>query len=98
MKRLIATAGLAILVLAGCSSNTTATKDSADGESLYMGKCAACHGENLKGRVGPSLLNLSSKYSEDQVLKIINDGTKNMPGHLLTEEESNVVTKWLMKK
>ncbi len=96
MKRLWTVSALSLLLLAGCSSGQ---KDTAmDGESLYNRSCAACHGTDLKGTSGPALLNLSSKYSEDQVNKIIKEGKNMMPGKLLTDEESQLVTKWLMEK
>jgi cytochrome c oxidase cbb3-type subunit 3 len=35
----------------------------AEGRGIYAGKCAECHGKDLKGEVGPSLLG-HLKYSE----------------------------------
>jgi len=98
MKRLWAIIGLSFFLLAGCSSSAISNKESIDGETLYAQKCSACHGENLKGVVGPPLLNMGSKYTEIEILKIVNLGTEKMPGNLLTDEESKIVTKWLMEK
>jgi len=98
MKHFWAVAVLSLLLLAGCSSNTAVKKDAADGETLYGNKCSACHGGNLKGAVGPPLLNMSSKYSEDKLFKMITEGSAKMPGPLLTDNESRVVTKWLLEK
>jgi len=98
MKRLWAVAALALLLLAGCSSNTAESKEPLDGETIYGNKCSACHGGELQGAVGPSVKNMSSKHSEEELLKIITDGTDKMPGHLITDEESKVVAKWLMEK
>ncbi|MDR4949554.1 c-type cytochrome [Neobacillus cucumis] len=98
MKKIWAVAGLSLLLLAGCSSNTVEKKEALDGETLYGNKCSACHGGNLKGAVGPSLLNISSKYSEDKLFKVISEGTDKMPGHLLSDAESRVVAKWLLEK
>jgi len=98
MKQLWAVALVSLLlVLAGCSSNS-ASSSKETGESLYAGKCAACHGGNLKGQVGPPLLNIGSKYSEDQLVKIITKGTANMPGNLLSEDQAKTVAAWLLKK
>lgn len=96
MNRLCAVFALLLLVLSGCSSGTSTT--AMDGEALYNKSCVACHGEKLQGTVGPTLVNLKSKYSEDEVLKIVSEGTSKMPGNLLSEEESVTVTKWLMEK
>lgn len=96
MNRLWAVFALSLLFLSGCSSGTTTTDT--DGEALYNKSCVACHGEKLQGAVGPTLVNLKSKYPEAKVLKIINKGTSKMPGNLLSKEESETVTKWLMEK
>lgn len=96
MKKLWAVSALSLLLLAGCSSNEKET--SMDGEALYEKSCLACHGADLKGTSGPPLLNLDSKYSEEQTLKIINEGVNMMPGNLLTEEQAQLVTEWLMEK
>ncbi|WP_160725499.1 c-type cytochrome [Bacillus sp. USDA818B3_A] len=98
MKKLLAVTGVSLLLLAGCSSSGDDKQEAMNGETLYGNKCLACHGENLKGAVGPSVLNMSSKYSEDELFKMITEGTDKMPGHLLTDEESRIVTKWLLAK
>ena len=98
MKKIWAVVGLSLVLLAGCSSKAADKTQALDGETLYGNKCSACHGGNLKGAVGPSVLNMRSKYSEDELFKMITKGSDKMPGHLLTDDESRVVTKWLMKK
>jgi cytochrome c551 len=85
-----------LLLTTGCSSESSSSAK--DGETIYKDNCAACHGDQLQGAVGPSIVNMKSKYSEDEVLKIINEGTTKMPGNLLTDEDSKIVTKWLMEK
>jgi cytochrome c551 len=96
VKRHWAVSALTLLLLAGCSSGKTST--AMDGEKIYKESCAACHGEKLQGAVGPAVANMKSKYSEAEVLKIVNEGTKKMPGNLLNLEQSEIVTKWLMEK
>jgi len=96
VKRLWAITALVLILLTGCSSGKTST--AMDGESIYKDSCAACHGDKLQGAVGPGVTDLKSKYSEAEVLKIVNEGTKKMPGNLLDEEKSEIVTKWLMEK
>ena len=98
MKQLWAAIALSFLLLAGCSSNAANNKEAIDGETLYKQKCAACHGENLKGVVGPPVLNMGSKYTEKELLNLINQGSQQMPGNLLTDEEAKVVTNWLLEK
>ncbi|MCM3727311.1 cytochrome c [Neobacillus cucumis] len=98
MKKLWIVAGISLVLLAGCSSKSADKTEAMDGETLYGNKCSACHGGNLKGAVGPSVLNMSSKYSEDELFKMVTEGSDKMPGHLLTDNESRVVTKWLMEK
>ncbi|MEO2076675.1 MAG: cytochrome c [Bacillus sp. (in: firmicutes)] len=99
MNRLLAVSAavLTLLILTtGCSSESSSSAK--DGKTIYKDNCAACHGDQLQGAVGPSIANMKSKYSEDEVLKIINEGTTKMPGNLLTDEDSKIVTKWLMEK
>lgn len=96
MKPLLTVSTLMLLFLTGCSSGTSNT--AMDGEAIYKKSCIACHGDKLQGTVGPPLVNIKSKYSETDVLKIISNGTPTMPPNLISEEESKVVTKWLMEK
>jgi cytochrome c551 len=96
MNRLLAAFAFMLLVLTGCSSDKTST--AMDGETIYKESCAACHGDQLKGAVGPPVVDMKSKYSEADVLKIISEGTNKMPGNLLDEEKSEIVTKWLMEQ
>ncbi len=98
MKQLWIIFALALLVLAGCSADTATAKRPTDGEGLYKFGCLSCHGENLEGRVGPPVTNMKAKYSEEEIVKLINDGVGMMPGGLLSEEEARTVTKWLIKK
>ncbi|WP_251551499.1 c-type cytochrome [Neobacillus muris] len=97
MKRLWLGLGLSLFLLAGCSSNAS-EKTSVNGEALYKSKCLACHGADLKGSYGPPVLNMGSKYSEQQIKKIITDGIGKMPGQNVTEKEATELTNWLMKK
>ena len=96
MNRLWAVTAVMLLLLTGCSSDKTST--AMDGEAIYKETCAACHGEQLQGAVGPPVADMKSKYSEADALKIVNEGTQKMPGNLLDKEASEIVTKWLMEK
>ncbi|WP_419955568.1 c-type cytochrome [Neobacillus niacini] len=98
MKQLWIVLALLLLLLAGCSSNTADAKRPTDGEGLYKFGCLSCHGENLEGLAGPPITNMKAKYSEEEMLKLLNDGAGMMPGGLLTEEEAQTVTMWLLEK
>jgi cytochrome c551 len=96
MKRLLTITAIGLLLLSGCSSN--ASNKASDGEALYKKSCAACHGDNLEGRVGPTLVNLKSKYSEADLQKYILQGTPRMPANLVSENEAKTLSAWLMEK
>lgn len=96
MNRLLIAFTLMLILLTGCSPGKSST--AMDGESIYKESCAACHGDKLQGAVGPSVVDMKSKYSKAEVQKIINEGTQKMPGNLLDDEKSEIVTKWLMEK
>lgn len=44
------------------------------GEDLYVANCAKCHAADLQGRVGPSLVNVFERHSEEQILAILRHG------------------------
>ncbi|MDP4086189.1 MAG: cytochrome c [Bacillota bacterium] len=96
MKQFFAFSVLILLFLSGCSSGNSNT--AMDGQSLYKKTCASCHGENLQGAVGPTLVNIKSKYSEADIEKIISKGSQHMPANLLDSEDSKIVAKWLLTK
>lgn len=49
--------------------------------SLYSANCAGCHGEDRKGTaIGPSLLDIVTRRSREQLLQMIREGTGRMPG------------------
>jgi len=55
----------------------------ARGEKIYKENCAMCHGDNLQGVVGPSLMGPKFKYgaSLEDHIRVISKGTSNgMPG------------------
>lgn len=97
MKKLWLLSVLILIITAGCSAN--AADGPKDGPGLYEQKCSACHGSDLKGAAaGPAVLNMKSKYSEEELMKLITDGKGMMPSKLLTEEENKLVSEWLIKK
>ncbi len=49
--------------------------------SLYSANCAGCHGEDRKGTaIGPSLLDIATRRSREQLLQMVREGTGRMPG------------------
>ncbi|MGQ9838006.1 MAG: c-type cytochrome [Cyanobacteriota bacterium] len=54
--------------------------DVSHGASLFALNCAACHGEEANGRVGPSLRGVSSRRSERFIIQQVTSGnTPPMP-------------------
>jgi len=98
MKRFLAIfTACSLVFLAGCGSDSPETASS-DPEDLYNQACAACHGENLQGASSPPVTNMASKFTSEELKDLIIDGKGMMPGGTLNEEQSDIVTKWLMEK
>ena len=41
---------------------------------------------------------MKAKYSEEEILNLLNDEIGMMPGGLLSEEEAKTVSQWLLEK
>ncbi|MCF6093442.1 cytochrome c [Microaerobacter geothermalis] len=76
----------------------TGNYDAASAETSYKQTCASCHGANMEGVVGPSLNNIGSKYSKDQIKNIIVNGQNAMPGGLVSEDVAENLAAWLADK
>jgi quinoprotein glucose dehydrogenase len=48
--------------------------------SVYTNSCQSCHGENMAGGVGPSLVNAGQRLSFDEFTGILVGGRGQMPG------------------
>lgn len=84
MRRLVATVGLAALVLlAGCQET------SVDGPTLYLRNCAACHGGDLGGGTGPAIGagTASAAQSDAELRSVIVNGAEGMPASDLDSEQ-----------
>lgn len=67
-------------------------------DELYQVNCAMCHGADLAGALGPSLVNIESTYSEEEIKDIIVNGTGSMPAASLeSEEEVSLLAEWLVE-
>lgn len=71
---------------------------SAEVEEVYRMSCASCHGADLSGAVGPSLLNLSNRLTEEDIIQIIKDGKGAMPGGLVNQDEAVLLSEWLIEQ
>jgi quinoprotein glucose dehydrogenase len=71
----------------------------ASGRSIYDKYCIACHGPDMKG-IGesfPSLVALESKYSEEHIRQIIDNGMNMMPSfRIIPEDEKKSLIAFLM--
>ena len=72
---------------------------SVDPEKIVQAKCTSCHGGNLEGQGSfPSLADVGSRLSEDEILNVIENGRNAMPAHLIEGEEAEAVAAWLAEK
>ena len=61
---------------------------------LYQTNCSSCHGADHKGTGAfPSILRAGKKYSTSELLTLVNDGRRTMPGFkfLSKEDKANLV-------
>ncbi|WML32030.1 cytochrome c [Neobacillus sp. OS1-32] len=78
--------------------NDSATNTAADGEKVFQGTCAACHGNDLKSGYAPDLDKIGSKLSKNDIVKIIHNGKGQMPKQNLSDADANAVAAWLAAK
>jgi quinoprotein glucose dehydrogenase len=51
------------------------------GRQTYLNQCAACHGVNMSGSAGfPSLVDIATRRTHQQIAAIIRNGSGRMPG------------------
>ena len=51
------------------------------GRRTYLSQCAACHGESMSGGSGfPSLVDIATRRTHEQITAIIRNGSGRMPG------------------
>jgi mono/diheme cytochrome c family protein len=67
-------------------------------EEIVSGNCISCHGDNLQGGMGPALGKIGSKYNQNEIEDIINNGKNAMPAGVISKEEATVVAEWLSQK
>jgi len=86
------------IVLAGCSSDQTATGDAPiiqTGAEVFAANCASCHGQDATGAIGPNLHNLS--LSKEQIATTVQNGKGRMPalGATLTAAQQEQVVNYV---
>lgn len=57
-------------------------------KSFYTSTCQTCHGENMVGGVGPTLVNIGQQLFYDEFKGIITNGRGQMPGFAHVDEET----------
>ncbi|MGJ9385410.1 c-type cytochrome [Salipaludibacillus sp. CF4.18] len=70
------------------------TYDATNGEEVYVGNCAACHGGDLEGASGPDLHGISA----DVILATIEEGPGNMPAELVSGQDAEDVAAWVSEQ
>lgn len=90
MKRLAGLLVATAILLTGCSEST-------DGAVLYRKHCAACHGADLAGGVGPSLASGSDGAGESDASyrTVIRDGTTDMRASSLDDLRIDAVIAYI---
>ncbi|SOC16986.1 cytochrome c551 [Ureibacillus xyleni] len=72
---------------------------SAEGETIVKSNCATCHGGNLEGMGStPSLADVGTRLSEDEILDVILNGRGGMPGGLLQGGDAEAAAAWLAQQ
>jgi mono/diheme cytochrome c family protein len=89
-----------LLIWAGTNSAAVAA-DASGGKALYEKSCAGCHGADGKGNekmakiLGDKGLNIvgseTKKKSDEQLLKVIAEGSGKMPASKLSKDEQKQV-------
>ena len=64
--------------------------DHPTGQTIYQTECSACHGSEMKGSPPefPSLVGISQRYEDDDLLLFIAQGSGRMPGFARLGEEN----------
>ncbi|WP_339227337.1 cytochrome c551 [Oceanobacillus sp. FSL K6-2867] len=109
-KWLVAVLFGALLVLGACGAgednasddagtdDSNGTVETTDGEEVFKANCASCHGADLSGGAGPSLAQVGSKYSQEEIAEIVKNGKGSMPAVNVAGEDLDALTSWLAEK
>lgn len=81
--------------------NTKVIGQNEKGYEIYQkNACIKCHGAQLEGSNGPSLLGIGNRRSADDIHKYINEGKGTMPAGMFqgSTEEQKIMVEWLLKQ
>ncbi|MEQ6357532.1 cytochrome c551 [Lysinibacillus sp. M3] len=101
MKKAMLTLAIgSAIFLAACGGGKTANEGSKttapDGETIAMKSCITCHGGELQGQGNaPKISDAGSRFSEAELLDIIENGKGSMPPGIVKGEDAKAVAKWL---
>ncbi|MEL4026077.1 cytochrome c551 [Lysinibacillus endophyticus] len=80
-------------------NNTGTDIASAKGEDIVKSNCTTCHGGNLEGMGStPSLADVGSRLSEEEILNVILNGRGGMPANLIQGEDAEAAAAWLAQQ
>jgi cytochrome c551 len=89
------------LFLAACGGGEESTSSNGEtaqpnGEQIVNKSCTMCHGGELQGASAPALDKIGAKYTEEEILDIILNGTgKGMPPGLVKGAEAEAAAAYL---
>lgn len=70
-----------------------------DGDAVFQNNCAMCHGSDLASGSAPALTEIGSKYSQEELAQIVQEGIGNMPAQPQVQgEDLEALTQWLSEK
>lgn len=72
------------------SSTSSASGGKSEMKSFVTQACGTCHGQDLKGALGPSLFNAGQTLSEDEIVNVLKNGKGAMPKGLASGKEAEV--------
>jgi len=73
-------------------------EDVIDGKLVYRDKCAACHGQDGEGGIGPALANNPVLKVDGAVEEIVLKGTGTMPAIEMTDKELKALVEYLQQE
>lgn len=87
-------------VAASTASALPSEGDAQRASKLFADTCAACHGNKRQGGIGPSLIDVGSRYSEAKIAKIAQFGKGrkkdvSMPAGLVSADDASLLARWL---
>lgn len=82
------------------SSTPLSEADAQRANTLFAATCAACHGAQRQGGIGPSLIDVGSRYSAAKIAQIAQFGKGrkkdvSMPAGLVSADDASLLARWL---